>query len=99
MRRYKERQEEEQNDGITHCEFEDEILSKVKDNKTNERQFLEEVRLVDDEGEESLGYAFYTYRGHLYILDNQGMDCAFLCYEERTRKRIHKIIMNGEFRN
>lgn len=95
MRKYKE---EDQSGEITQCDLEDEILLKVKDNKTNVRHFLEEVRLVDVDGEESLGYAFYTYRKHLYILDNMGMDCSYLCYEERTRKIIHNIIMNNEFK-
>lgn len=97
-RRYKDKEVEGEYQGITSCELEDEILLKVKDNKTNERNFIDMVRLVDDEGNETLGYAFYTYKGHLYILDNVGMDCPFLCYEERTRKRVHKIIMNGEFK-
>ena len=55
MRKYKE---EDQSGEITQCDLEDEILLKVKDNKTNVRHFLEEVRLVDVDGEESLGYAF-----------------------------------------
>lgn len=97
-RRYKEKLKlEEEEQRITSCELEYEIISKIGNNHKNEIRFLVEVRLVDTDGSETLGNTFYTYKKHLYILDNIGQDCPFLCYEERTRKRIHKLIMNNEF--
>jgi hypothetical protein len=101
-RRYIKRQEELESkphteDELYGIELEKEIIAKIGANKTREYQLDNLIDLLDKDGERTKGYSFYTYRGHVCILDDQGMDVDFSAYEIRTQKRIHKEIMAGNY--
>lgn len=100
-RRYIKRQEELEvphtEDELYGIELEKEIITKIGDNKTKEYQFDTGISLTDEDGIKTIGYEFYTYRGQVCILDDQGMDIVFGAYEIRTQKRIHKEIISGNY--
>lgn len=78
--------------------LEKDIVKKLSDNKTREKSFLDNIKLVDLDGEETIGYAFYTYRGHLCVLNSAGMDCDFLNFNEETQERIYDAIMANRYK-
>ena len=101
-RRYIKRQEELEviphtEDELLGIELEKEIISKVGNNKTREYQLKNELDLVEKDGLQTKTFSFYTYRGQVCILDNQGMDVNFSEYKLKSQKLIHKEIMAGNY--
>ena len=81
------------------CPLEIEIIEKIGDNRHDEKTFPTEIQMVcKDDGEIRMVYAFYTYKGDVCLLDSYGYDVIFTCYDERSRKRLHKAIMNNEYK-
>lgn len=100
-RRYIKRQEELEviphtEDELLGIELEKEIISKVVNNK-REYQFNTELNLVEKDGLKTKTFSFYTYRGQVCILDDQGMDVTFDNYQLKSQKLIHKEIMAGNY--
>jgi hypothetical protein len=79
------------------CPLEMEILTKIGNNKTNEKTFHDGIILKGDEINELLG--FYTYRGDVCILDGLGMDVEFSSYSDENKVIIHEAIMNDKYGN
>jgi len=77
------------------CVLEAEILTKIGDNKTKEKNFHDGIILKGDVRNELLG--FYTYRGDVCILDGLGMDVEFSSYSDENKKIIHEAIMNDKY--
>ena len=53
--------------------------------------------MVDKDGEKTKAYSFYTYRGQVCILDDQGMDVTFDNYQLKSQKLIHSEIIAGNY--
>ena len=101
-RRYIKRQEELQaiphtEDELLGIELEKEIIEKIGSNKTKEYQLKNELNLVQKDGLQTKTFSFYTYRGEVCILDNQGMDVNFSEYKLKSQKLIHSEIMSGNY--
>jgi hypothetical protein len=78
-------------------ELEKEIINKIGNNKTKEYHFDNELDLVDKDGEKTKAYSFYTYRGQVCILDDQGMDVTFDNYQLKSQNLIHSEIIAGNY--
>jgi hypothetical protein len=76
------------------CEVEQELVLLIGRNKTDEKKFSSSV-LIEKGSKELLG--FYTYRGHLYILDCTGMDVCFGEYKDEDKKIIYDVIKQNKY--
>jgi hypothetical protein len=85
-------------DQIEGLRLEKEIINKIGYNKTNEKILVNELDLIEENGLQTKTFSLYTYQGQVCILDNQGMDVNFGCYQLRSQKRIHKEIMEGRYK-
>jgi len=102
-RRYIKRQEElnsvpHTEEELQGLELEKEIIAKIGANKTREYQFNTELNLVEKDGLQTRTFSFYTYRGQVCILDDQGMDVNFSEYKLKSQKLIHSEIMAGNYK-
>lgn len=75
--------------------MEKQIIAKLGNNTTgkgktanSDIQFAE-VELSDGSKASSL----YTYKGGIYILDNEGNDIAFSDYNEEDQKKLYEAIV------
>jgi len=76
-------------------QMEAEILSKIGNNKTNEKTFNDGIFIDEPTHNEILG--FYTYRGEVCILDGLGMDVTFSSYSEKNQNIIHTAIIANKY--
>ena len=100
-RRYIKRQEELQakphtEDELIGLQLQKEIVNKITMPK-HEYQFNTELDLVEKDGLKTKTFSFYTYRGQVCILDDQGMDVTFDNYQLKSQKLIHSEIMTGNY--
>lgn len=101
-RRYIKRQEEfaaipRTQDELYGLELEKEIINKIGCPK-HEYDFYSDLNLVEKDGLQTRSFSFYTYRGQLCLLDDQGMDVTFDNYTLKSQELIHKEIINGNYR-
>ena len=73
--------------------LEEEIVNKIGMNETLEKDFSDELEVVEKDKEISYALSFYTYEGNVYILDSNGTDIPFDDYEEESQKLIYNTIM------
>lgn len=73
--------------------LEQELIKKIGDNKTDEKEFNDGV--ITSEGE-LLG--FYTYKNEVCILDSMGMDVVFTEYSDEDQKIIYDAIFNNKYK-
>lgn len=77
--------------------LEEEIVNKIGMNETLEKDFSDELEVVENDKEISYALAFYTYEGNVYILDSNGKDIPFDDYEEESQKLIYNTIMLDDY--
>lgn len=78
--------------------LQEEIIKKIGDNKTKDKNFTNDVKITQNDGTKTYALGFYTYRGEVCILDGLGMDITFDEYDTKTQNLIHQEIISGNYK-
>jgi hypothetical protein len=74
------------------CDLEKNLLDRIGNNKTRDREFDDGVYVNDEDSERVELVSYYTWRGQLFIVDAWMQDNPFRLYADKDKKIISDAI-------